>query len=116
MQDPDKVIKNCRDGAVEDGLVGVEGLRKLFGEKGVRSAYGEVGGLVEGEEGKWYVDRPGEVQSGNGWAVKEDPKVVEERKKGSWEEKVKRGDFEPMWTNCKLCRRARNRSIADVML
>ncbi|ORY69278.1 Endonuclease/exonuclease/phosphatase [Leucosporidium creatinivorum] len=103
VQDPDKVIKNCRDGEAGDGLFGVEGLRKLFGGgegQSVRSAYGEVGGLIKAEEGKWYVDRPGEVQSGNGWVVKEDPEVAERRKKGSWEERVRRGDFEPMWTNC----------------
>lgn len=108
MQDPDKVIKNCRAGVEEDGLGDLDALKKLYGYGGggerARSAYGEVGGLIEGEEGKWYVDRKGEVQSAvaAAEAEEEQPEAVEDRKKGSWDEKVRRGDFEPMWTNCEF--------------
>lgn len=111
--DPDKVILNCRIGKEEDGLADLESLKKLFygddlraeeiGERErVRSTYGEGYGLVEGEEENWYVSREPEVQSGSGWRVKEDPKVVAARKRGTWEEKVRRGDFEPKYTNCEL--------------
>jgi RNA exonuclease NGL2 len=107
-QHPDRVIKNSRAGREEDGLAGLDELKALFGwgkqeegeRKGVRSAYGELYGKITDEEGKWYVDRNPEVQSGSGWKVVEDPKVVEARKQGTWEERVKRGDWEPMWTNC----------------
>lgn len=73
---------------------------KLEGE--VRSAYGEVGGRLKEDGGRdrCYVDRPEGVQSASGWKIKEDEKVVEERKKGEWGDRVRRGDFEPKYTNC----------------
>lgn len=102
-QHPDRVIRNARRAEEGDGLVGLRELRRLFEEGGtVRSAYGECYGRVKGEEGKLYVDRTPEVHSGSGWTVTEKPEVVEARKKGSWEERVRRGDFEPRWTNCEF--------------
>lgn len=107
-EDEDKVIKNCREGVEGDGLAGIEELKRLFGyseeEEGqprVRSAYGEIGGSLQGGkgEGNHYCDRLPEVQSGNGWVVKEDQEVVRKRKEGTQEERVRRGDYEPMWTN-----------------
>lgn len=102
-QHPDRVIKNARPAEDKDGLVGIEALRALYGyaegEGEVRSAYGEAFGKVKGEEGKTYSDRTPEVGSGSGWAVTEDPEVVRKRKEGTWEERVRRGDFEVRWSN-----------------
>lgn len=105
-EDEDKVIKNCREGQVGDGLATVEELKKLFEysdpeETRVRSAYGEIGGKLTWGAGKGnqYCDRLPEVQSGNGWVVKEDPEVVRKRQEGTEEQRVRRGDYEPMWTN-----------------
>lgn len=117
-QHPDKVIRNSRVGTEEDGLVDLNGFKTLFNyhdlssageQEGVRSAYGEIHHLVvdkdgKNEEGNWYVDRVPEVVSAQGWVIKEDPKVVEARKfaVGGMEERVRRGDFEPQWTNCEF--------------
>lgn len=105
--DEDKVIKNCRDATSEDGLATLEQLRELYSvatDVGpVRSAYGEIGGLITSEEGKWYVDRLGEAQGVNDPEVRPEhvAQAIAERKAcGSLEERVRRGDFEPMWTNC----------------
>lgn len=100
-QHPDKVIRNAREGGEGDGLVGLEEVKRLFGEGGgVRSAYGEGYGRVEGEMEQWYGERLPEVQSGSGWILKESEEVKEARRVGSWEERVRRGDFEPRFTNC----------------
>lgn len=118
-QHPDKVIRNSRTGGEEDGLVDLDGFKTLFNyqdlslggvegkKEGVRSAYGEIHHLVvdkdgKSEEGNWYVDRVPEVVSAQGWVIKEDTKIVEARKfaVGGMEERVRRGDFEPKWTNC----------------
>lgn len=95
-QHPDRVIKSARPAKEADGLVDLDAIRALYGEAaGVRSAYGEAYGRIPSEEGKWYVDRAPEVASGSGWAIKEDPEVVAKRKIGTFEERVRRGDFEP---------------------
>ena len=40
------------------------------------------------------------MQSGSGWVVKEDEEVVRRRKEAKDEdERVRRGDYEPMWSN-----------------
>ncbi|KAM0748963.1 Endonuclease/exonuclease/phosphatase [Meredithblackwellia eburnea MCA 4105] len=101
-QHPDRIIKNSRQPTEEDGLATVEELKSLYltGEQGrIRSAYGEIHGLITSEEGKWYADRKPEVASGSGWAVVEDEETKKKRKLGTWEERVRRGDFEPKWTN-----------------
>lgn len=101
-QHPDRVIKNAREGTEEDGLASLEDLKGMFKLEGeVRSAYGEVGGRLKEDGGRdrCYVDRPEGVQSASGWKIKEDEKVVEERKKGEWGDRVRRGDFEPKYTN-----------------
>jgi len=94
QEDPDKVIKNTRPARREDGLADIEKIKRLYGYReggsGIRSAYGESYGLVEEEKRKWYCSREPEVQNGN------DPKPeltegeLEERSKGSWEERVLR--------------------------
>lgn len=100
-QHPDKVIRNARQGGEGDGMVGLEEIKRLFGGgKEVRSAYGEGYGRVEGEQEQWYVERLPEVQSGSGWVIEESEEVKEKRRGGSWEERVRRGDFEPRFTNC----------------
>ncbi|GAA5995172.1 hypothetical protein JCM5350_001858 [Sporobolomyces pararoseus] len=103
-EDPDKVIKNTRPARAEDGLADIEKIKKLFGYKeggsGIRSAYGENYGLIEGEEENWYCSRGPEVQNGNDPKPKLKKEEVESRSKGvSWEERVQRGDFEPIYTN-----------------
>ncbi|GAA5858788.1 hypothetical protein JCM8547_004988 [Rhodosporidiobolus lusitaniae] len=108
----EKPIKNSRPGnEQEDGIVSLDTLRGLFaratgvgegeeGEgKGVRSAYGEAYGKCPGEERRWYVDRKPEVQAGNGWRAQESEEEKEKRREGMWEERVKRGDFEPVYSN-----------------
>ncbi|GAA5907960.1 uncharacterized protein JCM6883_004072 [Sporobolomyces salmoneus] len=103
-EDPDKVIKNARPARPEDGLADIDKIKKLYGYKeggsGIRSAYGENYGLVKGQEENWYCARRPEVQNGND----PKPKLTEEEVKervGSvtWEERVARGDFEPIYTN-----------------
>ncbi|CEQ38789.1 SPOSA6832_00265, partial [Sporobolomyces salmonicolor] len=105
-QDPDKVIKNSRPAMEVDGLATLEQLKKLYGYQegagsgsGIRSAYGEAYGLVKGEEDKWYCARSPEVQTTNGSKVLPTEKEKEERSRGTWEERVRRGDFEPIYTN-----------------
>ncbi|GAA5895854.1 hypothetical protein JCM5296_006684 [Sporobolomyces johnsonii] len=105
-QDPDKVIKNSRPAAEADGLASLEQLKKLYGYQegagsgsGIRSAYGEAYGLVKGEEDKWYCARSPEVQTASGSKVLPTEKEKEERSRGTWEERVRRGDFEPIYTN-----------------
>ncbi|GAA5827265.1 hypothetical protein JCM11251_001199 [Rhodosporidiobolus azoricus] len=102
----DKPIKNSRPGSVEeDGIVDLEALRKLFSPdgsgEGVRSAYGEAYGLCEAEQKRWYAERPPGVQAGSGWK-KLEPDAEErqvQRREGSWDQRVQRGDFEPIYTN-----------------
>ena len=109
-QHPDKVIRNSRTPEEGDGLAELEELKRLFGyseggEGGggeIRSAYGENYGKIPSEESNTYIDRTPEVASGSGWVIKEDPEVVRKRKIGTREEKIKRGDWEPKWTNCEL--------------
>ncbi|GAA5950624.1 hypothetical protein JCM21900_002530 [Sporobolomyces salmonicolor] len=105
-QDPDKVIKNSRPAMEVDGLATLEQLKKLYGYQegagsglGIRSAYGEAYGLVKGEEDKWYCARSPEVQTANGSKVLPTEKEKEERSRGTWEERFRRGDFEPIYTN-----------------
>ncbi|BGP12392.1 hypothetical protein JCM10213_002003 [Rhodosporidiobolus nylandii] len=97
----DKPIKNSRPAAEDgsDGIVGLDELRALFSSTGARSAYGEAYGLCAGEGGRWYCDRPPGVQAGNGWRLQESEEVKMKRKEGAWEERVKRGDFEPIYSN-----------------
>lgn len=105
--DEDKVIKNCRAATTADGLASLEELQQLYAaatETGpIRSAYGEIGGRFASEEGKWYVDRLGEAQGANDPVLDAErlAQAIKARKEsGSMEERVRRGDFEPMWTNC----------------
>ncbi|KAL8292268.1 hypothetical protein RQP46_001734 [Phenoliferia psychrophenolica] len=99
-QHPDRIITSARPGEDADGLIDLDALKELYGEvSGIRSAYGEAYGTIPSEEGRWYVDRPPEVASGSGWAVPEDPEVVKKRKQGTREECIRRGDFEPKWSN-----------------
>lgn len=102
--DPDRIITNSRPPLPSDGLASLSELQSLMSWVGedVRSAYGEGYGKCKGEEGKWYVDRKPEVQSGSGWLIEELMEVKEKRKEGDWKERVRRGDFEPMWTNVSL--------------
>ncbi|GAA6059364.1 hypothetical protein JCM10212_003262 [Sporobolomyces blumeae] len=101
--DPDKVIKNTRPSRPEDGLADIERIKALYGYKeggsGLRSAYGETHGLVESEESKWYCRRNPEVQNGAEAKVVPTEEEQRERARGSWEERVLRGDFEPIYTN-----------------
>ncbi|GAA6002709.1 hypothetical protein JCM10207_007637 [Rhodosporidiobolus poonsookiae] len=98
-----KPIKNSRPGTVdEDGIVGLDALRALYaagGDAGARSAYGEAYGLCPSQEGKWYCDRKPEVQAGNGWREQESEEEKAKRREGTWDERVKRGDFEPLYSN-----------------
>lgn len=103
-EDEDKVIKNCREPQPSDGLASLEQLRtSLFGDmvsdgRRIRSAYGEVGHLVRpSEEGKWYCDRDGGVQGAAPEAASSGEGKTHE---GTMDERIRRGDFEPMWTNC----------------
>ncbi|BGP21322.1 endonuclease [Rhodotorula toruloides] len=101
-QHPDRVIKNTREATPEDGLATLEHLQAMFRQAGasvVRSAYGEAYGLVETERSKWYCDRKPEVQMGNGRKVQEEEAEKAKRQRGSWDERVRRGDFEPKYTN-----------------
>lgn len=100
-------IRNSRPGNFEDdGIADLDTLRSLFtsvageGGSGTRSAYGEAYGLCEGEARRWYCDRKPEVQAGNGWRVEETEEEKAKRRVGEWEERVKRGDFEPKFSNC----------------
>lgn len=65
----------------------------------VRSAYGEAYGLVESEKDRRYCCRKPEVQMGNGWRIEESEAEKQARTEGSWDERVRRGDFEPRYTN-----------------
>ncbi|SGY34300.1 BQ5605_C002g01608 [Microbotryum silenes-dioicae] len=99
-EDPDKVIKNSRAANEADGLVSLDEFKPLYESlPHVRSAYGEIHGLFTEEQAQWYVERPPDVESSQGWKIIEDPRAVEQRRQGSWEERVARGDFEPMYTN-----------------
>ncbi|KAK4702668.1 RNA exonuclease NGL2, partial [Phenoliferia sp. Uapishka_3] len=94
-----KVIRNSRPGEEADGLVGLAALRELFAQsQGIRSAYGEAFGKIPSEERSWYSDRSPEVGIPSG-PTEEDPEIVRKRKDGTWEERVRRGDFEPKWSN-----------------
>ncbi|GAA6038585.1 hypothetical protein JCM8097_009432 [Rhodosporidiobolus ruineniae] len=99
----DKPIKNSRPGTKEeDGIVGLDELRALFalaGPEGARSAYGEAYGKCDGQERRWYCDRKPGVQAGNGWKVPEPEEEKAKRMEGSWEERIRRGDFEPIYSN-----------------
>ena len=105
--DEDKVIKNCREPMGEDGLATFDELRQPYfatTQTGrIRSAYGEIGGLMPSEDGKWYVDRLGEAQGAKG--AEQDAgdvsrAIAEQKASGTLPERIQRGDFEPMWTNC----------------
>ncbi|KAI5479379.1 Endonuclease [Pseudohyphozyma bogoriensis] len=104
-QHPDRIIAHSRPGTEADGLASLEAIKKLFGygeddaSSQIRSAYGEAYGKIPSESSQWYCQRTPEVHSGSGWATQQDPKVVEARQAGEWEERVRRGDFEPIWTN-----------------
>ncbi|SCV68498.1 BQ2448_619 [Microbotryum intermedium] len=99
-QDPDKVIKNSRVANEADGLLSLDEFKHLYATlPHVRSAYGELHGLFPEEQAQWYVERPPGVESSQGWKIIEDRSVVEKRRQGSWDERVTRGDFEPMYTN-----------------
>ncbi|GAA5997232.1 uncharacterized protein JCM10292_000115 [Rhodotorula paludigena] len=110
-QHPDRVIKNTRPATDEDGLATLEQLQLLFrhpsspspsspfSTRRIRSAYGESYGLVPSERTKWYSSRPPEVQMGNGWRVPEPAEAQAAREEGTWDERVRRGDFEPRYSN-----------------
>ncbi|BGP44479.1 RNA exonuclease ngl2 [Rhodotorula kratochvilovae] len=106
-QHPDRIIKNSRAPTDEDGLATLEQLQALFhysssnaaDERRVRSAYGEAHGLVPSEASRWYCARRPEVQMGSGWRVPEPPADIAARQEGSWDERVRRGDFEPLYSN-----------------
>lgn len=110
-QHPDRVIKNTRPATDEDGLATLEQLQALFhhpsspspsslsSTRRIRSAYGESYGLVPSERTKWYSSRPPEVQMGNGWRVPEPAEAQAAREEGTWDERVRRGDFEPRYSN-----------------
>ncbi|GAA5922704.1 uncharacterized protein JCM15063_003398 [Sporobolomyces koalae] len=103
QEDPDKVIKNTRPATDDDGLADIEQIKQLYGYKeggsGIRSAYGENYGLVKDERSKWYCSRAPEVQNGNDPEPKPTAAEQAERERGTWEERVARGDFEPIYTN-----------------
>lgn len=98
--DPDKVIRNARPAELDDGLASLGDLQRLYEGEAVRSAYGTSAGLVEGMEGEYYSARLPEVQDGTAEVVVEHQGDVEARAVGTYEERVKRGDFEPIYTNC----------------
>lgn len=116
-EDPDRAIKNTRPARTEDGLASFEQLRAIVrramgpsgggagaesttGEpRGVRSAYGEAYGLIPSESDRWYCRRRPEVQMGDAPKVEESEAERDARLQGSWEERVRRGDFEPRYTN-----------------
>ncbi|GAA6013380.1 hypothetical protein JCM11491_006372 [Sporobolomyces phaffii] len=104
-EDPDKVIKNTRPARPEDGLADIDQIKRLYGYQegrgsGLRSAYGENYGLIEGEQDKWYCARGPEVQNGNDPKPRLTAAEIEERSRGAtWDERVARGDFEPIYTN-----------------
>ncbi|GAA5871919.1 hypothetical protein JCM3774_000728 [Rhodotorula dairenensis] len=122
-QHPDRTIKNTREATPDDGLGTFEQLRDMFrramaapsasssgspapgraqeghGECRVRSAYGEAYGLIESEQNRWYCSRKPEVQMGNGWRTPESEADESARRRGAWDDRVRRGDFEPIYTN-----------------
>lgn len=118
-QHPDRTIKNTREATPEDGLGTFEQLRDMIrgalsspsgsssarggggGGRGtrVRSAYGEAYGLIASEKERWYCSRKPEVQMGNGWRAPEPEAEKEARRQGEMEERIRRGDFEPVYTN-----------------
>ncbi|GAA5820510.1 hypothetical protein JCM3770_002280 [Rhodotorula araucariae] len=107
-QHADRIIKNSRSPTDGDGLATLEQLKALFrypargaaaDEPRVRSAYGEAHGLVPSEASRWYCARRPEVQMGDGWRVPEPPADIAARQQGSWDERVRRGDFEPLYSN-----------------
>lgn len=106
---PDRIIKNSRPATEADGLATLEKLQALFrypssssagaDKRRVRSAYGEAYGLVPSQSDRWYCARRPEVQMGNSWRVPEPEADVVERQQGEWAERVRRGDFEPRYSN-----------------
>ncbi|GAA5981220.1 hypothetical protein JCM10908_004027 [Rhodotorula pacifica] len=118
-QHPDRTIKNTREANDEDGLATFEQLRDMFrramspsavesddtsptvqkqGSR-VRSAYGEAYGLISSEKNRWYCCRKPEVQMGNGWRAPEPEADKAARLRGEMDERIRRGDFEPIYTN-----------------
>ncbi|KWU46852.1 Endonuclease/exonuclease/phosphatase [Rhodotorula sp. JG-1b] len=115
-QHPDRTIKNTREATPDDGLGTFEQLRDMIrgalsspsgassareggGGTRVRSAYGEAYGLIDSEKERWYCSRKPEVQMGNGWRAPEPEAEKEARRQGEMEERIRRGDFEPVYTN-----------------
>ncbi|KAK4055197.1 RNA exonuclease ngl2 [Microbotryomycetes sp. JL201] len=102
--DEDKVIKNCRLPTEEDGLASLEELSALLGIQTGQcprlvSAYGEIGGLIDSEDGKRYGDRDAGVYSGESGAVRDGSISPAKNAKVDRDGRIRQGDFEPMWTN-----------------
>lgn len=65
-----------------------------------RSAYGSIGHhFADNFAGNYYFNRSPGVHTTKGCIVPEDVKTIERRKAGGIEERIRRGDFEPQWTN-----------------
>jgi len=106
-QDPDKVLRNCRVPGEADGIPSLEQLQRLFAREetgGIRSAYGEVGGVVEPSlSGDWYCRRNPGVEDGQRGYVPEEEAIAKSRLEGRTDERIKRGDFELSYTNYTPC-------------
>ncbi len=106
-QDPDKVLRNCRLPKEEDGIPTLDELKGLYQRKEegeVRSAYGEIGGVVEPSlDGNWYCQRNPGVEDGLKGYVPEEEAVAKGRLEGTTEERIRRGDYELSYTNYTPC-------------
>lgn len=121
--DPDKVIRNARQAKEEDGMIDLDEFKRLFdwhpppsssaptslpdlqsaekvAESRTVSAYGSIAHWFPSLEDQTYVDRTPEVHSTSGWVIPEDLVEKARRKEGGLSDRVRRGDFEPKWTNC----------------
>lgn len=120
--DPDKVIKNARQGTDSDGLLDLEGFKALYdyslckagacscsltgpsttipdSRNEVTSAYGSISHLLPAFDLNMYVDRTPEVHSTSGWNIPEKAEVVKARREAAC---LRKGDYEPKWTNCEF--------------
>lgn len=111
--DPDKVTRNARPAVEGDGLLDLPGFKRLFnwhdGELAesqrefpeLISAYGSISHLLPAFEGNRYGERAPEIFSTTAeMGAEEEPAVKAQRSAGSTHARVRRGDFEPQWTNC----------------
>ena len=104
--DRDRVLKGCRHATAEDGLFTDDELRALFTDAPLlRSAYGRNYGRLDAEHAQFFRDRPDDQRPG-GWAefgMLED--VADE-------DKLRRGDCEPLYTSVTPIWRCVRRSLA----